>query len=120
MIGFDTFFSIKGRISRLSFWVGHIVQLLLLGGLLGLGVLLERGSNEPSQFSSVFMIVFFLLFFWTGLCINGKRWHDRDKSAWWILIGLIPGIGLIWVIVENGCLQGTQGPNRFGDDPLAT
>ena len=24
----------------------------------------------------------------------------------------------VWVIVELGCLRGTQGPNRFGSDPL--
>jgi uncharacterized membrane protein YhaH (DUF805 family) len=54
--------------------------------------------------------------FW--LCVYGKRWHDRDKSAWWILIGLIPFIGWIWVLVEVGFLKGTDGPNRFGEDPV--
>jgi uncharacterized membrane protein YhaH (DUF805 family) len=27
---------------------------------------------------------------------------------------------LIWMLVEIGFLRGTQGPNRFGPDPLAT
>jgi len=35
---------------------------------------------------------------------------------------VILGIGslavTVWVIVELGCLRGTQGPNRFGPDPL--
>ena len=47
-----------------------------------------------------------------------RRWHDRDKSGWWTLIGLIPVVGAIWILVECGCLKGSDGPNRFGADPL--
>ena len=28
-----------------------------------------------------------------------KRWHDRDKSGWWIMIGVIPIIGSFWVLI---------------------
>jgi uncharacterized membrane protein YhaH (DUF805 family) len=30
-----------------------------------------------------------------------------------MLIGAIPFIGGIWVLIENGFLPGTAGPNRF-------
>ncbi len=40
-----------------------------------------------------------------------------DKSAWFLAIGLIPLIGAIWLFVELGILDGTQGPNRFGPSP---
>ena len=43
-----------------------------------------------------------------------KRFHDRDKSGWWVLVTLIPIIGAIWILVELGFLKGTPGPNRFG------
>jgi len=49
-----------------------------------------------------------------------KRYHDRDKSGWWILILFIPLVGFIWFLIELGCLPGTPGPNRFGPDPLGT
>ena len=43
---------------------------------------------------------------------------DRDRTGWWHLI-FIPLIGwiilLIWYVTK-----GTDGPNRFGPDPLAT
>ena len=54
---------------------------------------------------------------WASLAINVKRWHDRDKSGLWILIGVIPILGPIWNFIETGCLRGTVGPNRFGNDP---
>ena len=47
------------------------------------------------------------------------RLHDLDRTGWWILLGFIPLIGwiilLIWYVTK-----GTDGPNRFGPDPLAT
>ena len=40
-------------------------------------------------------------------------------SAWWLLLGLIPVLGSLALLVIF-CLRGTDGPNRFGPDPLAT
>ena len=54
---------------------------------------------------------------WSGLAVQVKRWHDRDKNGVWVLINLIPIVGSIWALVENGFLDGTQGPNRYGPSP---
>ncbi|MBV7329929.1 DUF805 domain-containing protein [Chloroflexi bacterium TSY] len=54
---------------------------------------------------------------WPNLAVSAKRWHDRDKSGWWSLIVLIPIIGVIWMLIEVGFLEGTNGPNRFGPEP---
>jgi uncharacterized membrane protein YhaH (DUF805 family) len=47
-----------------------------------------------------------------------KRAHDRDRSGWFLLLWLLPIIGWIWLFVVLGFLRGTDGPNRFGRDPL--
>ena len=52
------------------------------------------------------------------MAIQAKRWHDHDKSALWLLINLIPYIGPVWALIENGFKPGTSGANRFGTDPL--
>ena len=105
-------FSFDGRISRSSFWIFAIVSAIvffvptkLLGGFT---------SSAGDLYASVVVIAFV----WPGLAIQAKRWHDRDKSGWWILINLIPFVGAIWAFVENGFLRGTAGVNRFGPDPL--
>lgn len=59
-----------------------------------------------------------LVFLWPKIAISVKRWHDRNKSGWWVFINLIPIVGPIWALVEQGFLRGTQGPNDYGDDPL--
>ena len=74
--------------------------------------------NSLGESGFVILILIFIFNFWAHLAVNVKRWHDRDKSGWWVLIELIPLIGSIWALVELGCLKGTYGKNRFGPDPL--
>jgi uncharacterized membrane protein YhaH (DUF805 family) len=59
-----------------------------------------------------------LILLYPSLALYAKRWHDRGKSGWWTLIGLIPVIGGIWILIELGILRGTNGPNQYGPDPL--
>jgi uncharacterized membrane protein YhaH (DUF805 family) len=53
-----------------------------------------------------------------GIIVQIKRWHDRDKSGWWILVHFIPILGTLWCLMECGFAKGTDGQNRFGPDPL--
>lgn len=54
---------------------------------------------------------------WMKLAVMVKRWHDRDKSGWWMLIGLVPVIGDLWLLIECGFLDGTPGTNKYGPSP---
>ena len=63
------------------------------------------------------LVLLYAVDVWIGLALAVKRCHDRDKSGWFLLIGFIPIIGGVWLLVELGFLDGTQGPNRFGPSP---
>jgi uncharacterized membrane protein YhaH (DUF805 family) len=102
-------FSFKGRINRKSYWIFHLF--IFLGGMI-LG-LFARSPEDVDRLQLMFMI----WIFWPSLAVQAKRWHDRNKSAWWILINFIPIAGPIWALIENGFLPGTPGPNRFGPAP---
>lgn len=45
-----------------------------------------------------------------------RRLHDIGKGWIWILIGLIPIIGQIWLIVLM-CMDSQPGSNEFGPNP---
>lgn len=106
-------FSFKGRISRKPFWIFNLI--VFVGGLV-LGSFTEV-SPDINQITKP-QLMFMIWIFWPSLAVQAKRWHDRDKSALWIFINLIPLVGPIWSLVENGFLPGTSGENRFGPDPF--
>ena len=51
----------------------------------------------------LFSGIFTLLSLIPAIIVHIKRFHDRDKSGWWVLLGLIPFIGAIWLLIELGC-----------------
>lgn len=106
------FFSFRGRIGRSTWWLYGMAAMLGLGLLIT--ALLRIAGVDPDTSAGAAS----LLLLWPSLAISVKRWHDRDKSAWWVLVGLIPVIGGLWLLIENGLLRGTPGPNRYGPDPL--
>ena len=42
-----------------------------------------------------------------------RRLHDINLSGWWMIISMIPLLGLFFIIVLM-ILPGTQGPNKYG------
>ena len=103
-------FEFEGRINRGSFWLGTVI---VWGVLLVAGLIFARNSS----LLFIYGIVVFLSL-WPAVAISIKRWHDRNKSGWWLFIALVPVIGTIWALVETGFLPGTPGRNRYGPDPL--
>ena len=51
-----------------------------------------------------------------GIAVSIRRLHDTDRSAWWLLIGLIPLIGAI-VLVVFMVQDSKPGRNQFGGNP---
>ncbi|MCH7846504.1 MAG: DUF805 domain-containing protein [Acidobacteria bacterium] len=100
-----------GRINRAKFWSG-------VGALIVTYIVIFALFAIDSSALRALLGVAYLAMIWPSLAISIKRWHDRDKSGWWVLIGLVPVIGGIWALVETGFLAGTSGPNQYGPDPL--
>ena len=107
------YFDLRGRVSRRQFWLHGVLALigvaLVAHALLGIA----RVSADTAD------LAVNLLLLWPALAVSVKRWHDRDRSGWWVLLNLVPVIGWLWALIDNGFLRGTIGANRFGEDPLA-
>ena len=102
-------FSFRGRINRQKWW-------LMIIEIIRIFVCLIATVFSIVTSSGVLFGLGHILSLWC-LALDTKRWHDRNKSAWRVLIGFLPIIQ-IWAFVELGFLKGTEGPNRFGSDPL--
>lgn len=110
-------FSFKGRIRRRDYWLLTIGTALVLGVIMVIGAMLTESDGTSSFAGAILILGASIATAWISLAVQVKRWHDRDKSWFWIFIGLIPLIGGFWVLIECGFLEGTLGPNRFGPSP---
>ncbi len=108
-------FSGKGRIPRQTYW-GASISIILVFYAAIFAAMLAFGPDSDLVLAT--LAVMYIPLFWTSIAVGVKRWHDRDKSGRWILIGLIPVIGPLWTLIEAGCLPGTVGPNKYGPDPI--
>jgi uncharacterized membrane protein YhaH (DUF805 family) len=108
---FGKYATISGRAARSEYWWWFLFVIIcnaILGAVDG-----ALFGSETQVFAGIFSLAVLL----PSICVAGRRLHDRDMSAWWLLIGLVPVIGflvLLWFYVTPG----TPGPNRFGPDPL--
>ena len=118
-------FSLDGRIGRQKY-IGSVLLASLAGFVasfivsfvVSLITTLLFGRNAGAVAGMVASAPFVLAGWWAGVALAVKRVHDRDRSGWFMLVCLIPLVGL-WFIVETLFLKGTDGTNRFGADPLA-
>jgi uncharacterized membrane protein YhaH (DUF805 family) len=114
-----------GRIGRARFWLG-VLLVILLGMAFGvvaclLGIPLDTGTGpvaeEISLAGALYLLAAFTAVAYAQLAVYAKRFHDRGKSAWWVLIAFVPLIGFLWIVIELGMLPGDPGPNLYGPPP---
>lgn len=119
----------SGRASRSECWWFQLFYVLVLIGLGILAALVagSGGQDEPSSLLIAVGIIaglFVLAMLLPQMSLTVRRFHDRDISGWWylaIFIGnLIPYLnvvaGLAGLVIT--VLRGTEGPNKYGPDPL--
>ena len=98
----------QGREKRKNFWLYFLFTMV---GITILGFL-------TVLISSVFLwlfILYALFLLLPTLSIAGRRLHDANFSAWWLLLILIPTLGQVVLLVLYA-LPSTEGPNRFEEN----
>ncbi|MGV8940724.1 MAG: DUF805 domain-containing protein [Lysobacter sp.] len=99
----------EGRARRKEYWMFTLFTVIAT-------VLLTLIDNAIG--SGLLATLYSLAVLLPSIAVSFRRLHDIDKSAWWLLIALVPLIGAI-VLLVFACMEGTRGDNRFGPDPKA-
>ena len=114
------YFDFSGRSRRKEYWMFVLFQIIALAVLFVIGGVFGAFNEPADDFANVWLVlialVYLVLFFIPSISVQVRRFHDQDKSGWMILLGFIPYIGGLIVLVFM-CLDGTPGPNRYGEDP---
>jgi uncharacterized membrane protein YhaH (DUF805 family) len=105
----------SGRSRRKEYWMfvlGIIIAAVLLGiieGVVGMSGMVGGVYGPLTTLLLLGIIV-------PSIAVQVRRFHDQDKSGWFVLLGFIPFVGGLIVLVFM-CLEGTRGPNQYGPDP---
>ena len=120
-------FGFEGRINRDRYWKYQLAIFLMIFVFeVCVVVLGGHGMLDPRHPSAIKWIVIpgflvvFVIAVWVHFAAGARRFQDRGKAGWWVLIGFVPVIGFFWLWIECGFLRGTIGPNKYGPDPLAS
>lgn len=101
----------RGRMSRAAYWKFVLVYV-------GIGIaafILDNIVGTASAGGGLLIGLVAVVHLIPNFASLARRLHDTDKSALWLIV-MITGIGGLLMLIF-ACLEGTSGPNRFGDQP---
>lgn len=105
------FFKPQVRLSRGSFWLFGLavwVVFYLVSNTVGVSGVV--GLTWLINGAALTALVLF--------CV--RRLHDRNYSAWYLLLVLIPVLGALWLLWQCAFRRGLPQSNQWGEDPLQT
>ena len=112
----------NGRSRRKEYWMFTLMNFIVgmvLYALMFMGMDYETGQPGALGMLAMGLLgLYFLAILIPSIAVQVRRFHDQDKSGWLVLLAFIPFVGGLIVLVFM-CLEGTRGPNRFGEDPKA-
>ena len=114
----EMFLTYHGRLNRKP----YILRGLLVGitsSILSnvIGVMAESSSLALNLVSLVLLVVVLALCV-VSVMLMIRRWHDLGKSGWFSLLLLVPLVNFV-VGLYLWVKKGDDGPNQYGEDPLA-
>lgn len=104
----------SGRGRRSEFWFFVLFNFLV--GIITSLVDLVLGTDGFNNGTGLIGTVASLALFLPSLAAAARRLHDTGRSAWFLLLILIPILGWIVLLVFY-CLESQPGDNRFGPNP---
>lgn len=114
----------RGRITRRVFWLHYVLPFFLLSALaLAVDVSFGYTSLDVATADSQAALAIEYGPFVTGVGLltvvpsiasQVTRLHDQGRSAWWLLLNVLPVFGQLALLGICGIVPGQPGPNRYG------
>ncbi|MBR8239027.1 DUF805 domain-containing protein [Burkholderia sp. AU42008] len=106
----------EGRARRAEYWYfALLTSVLSVAGQIVGAAGRDAGLITLLLLGVIFLVSLALII--PGIAVSVRRLHDTGRSGWFLLLALIPIVGGILLLVWM-CSRGTEGPNRFGADPI--
>ena len=105
LVVLERYAKFDGRAGRAQYWWFFLANLIITAVL----QILTSAADALVIVSLLYSLALFI----PSLAVAVRRLHDTGRSGWWILIGLVPLIGIIVLIVFLAT-DGDSGPNEHG------
>ncbi|TEW55668.1 DUF805 domain-containing protein [Psychromonas sp. RZ22] len=116
LMAIKNYATFSGRSRRKEYWCFFLFNIVI--GLLLSFVDRSMGSFNVHTGSGLLGGIYTLAVFLPGIAVAVRRLHDTNRSGWWLLIFLIPIIGVL-VLAIFMLLEGDANINSYGDNPKA-
>ena len=105
----------SGRASRTEYWMFSLFHLSIAFALYFIGI-----SPAGGDLIVLGLNLYNLAVLIPGIAVTVRRLHDTGRSVWWMLIGMIPVIGiiilLVWTVQDSHPGENKYGPNPKGQE----
>lgn len=131
-------FSFQGRINRRLFWLWNSAYYLLI---ITISTIVNKLVPDAATLAIPSILV---LLVFPDLAVSAKRWHDRNKSSYWLVLYIplvlsrlmvaitnageayhpslyqsVISVSALacgaWIFVECGFLKGDEQANKYGE-----
>ena len=104
----------SGRARRKEYW--YFVLFNMIFSFVLAMIDNQTGTLNPESGLGLLSGIYSLAVLIPSIAVAFRRLHDTGRSAWWLLIGLIPLIG--WIVIIVFFVQDSQeGENEYGVSP---
>ncbi len=104
----------SGRARRKEYW--YFVLFNIIASMVCVYIDIYTGTFIPQSGFGLLRGIYTLLVLVPSIAVSVRRLHDINFSGWWLLITLIPLVGVI-VLLVLFVRDGTPTGNRFGENP---
>jgi uncharacterized membrane protein YhaH (DUF805 family) len=105
------------RSRRMEYWLFVLISTVITIILSVIDVAL--GLVNPETGMGVLSVIYSLAVLVPSLAVAVRRLHDTNRSGWWLLMLLVPLVGIIVVTIFL-VLDSSAGDNQYGPNPKGT
>jgi len=116
LLALKKYATFSGRAQRAEYWYFYLFYLLIFIGLSMVDGI--TGSFNAAAGIGLLGGLYSLALVIPSLAVGVRRLHDTGRSGWWLLIGLIPLIGVL-VLLFFFVQDSAPTDNGYGPNPKA-
>lgn len=105
-----------GRSRRTEYWTFTLINIAIAFIISVLGSILGSIAGILATILGIVSLLFTLAMLLPGIAVGIRRLHDTGRSGWWMLIGLVPLVGVL-ILIYFLVLDSQPGSNQYGPNP---